>query len=64
MTSFEMFNDASDNMLHQKFVLNYEQANVTQYTMATANYSNGVSLTILVEYDDNDIDKLVNTMKC
>jgi hypothetical protein len=58
MTSFEMFNDTSDNMQHQNFVLNNEQANVTQYNMATANYSNGGSLTMLVECDDNDVDKV------
>lgn len=58
MTAFEMFNDTSDNMLQQNFVLNNEQANVTQYTVATANYSNGGSLTMLVEYDDNDTGKV------
>ncbi|CUM54659.1 unnamed protein product [Debaryomyces tyrocola] len=47
-------------MLQQGFVLNNEQANVTQCTVAAANYSNGSSLTILVEYDDNDVDKKVS----
>lgn len=58
MTSLEMFNDTSDNMLHQNFVLDNEQANATQYTVATANYSNGGSLTMLVEYDNDDVGKV------